>query len=138
MSFVGFGDSFFVTSRAISLLFRHVLCKVYRGGSYFFFGSPCDNVRAFLSFLRHFYCLGVVFIVLASFLSSFCAFHLLILPFYSVLEPIARGVVANSVNLFDLPKIDILAAICQITTVLLFSTCLNMQIRQKRTMVTRS
>ena len=61
---------FFVTSRAISLLFRHVLCKVYRGGSYFFFGSPYDNVRAFFivvaSFLlsrRRFYRFGVVFIV---------------------------------------------------------------------------
>ena len=61
---------FFVTSRAISLLFRHVLCRVYRGGSYFFFGSPYDNVRAFFivyaSFLlsrRRFYRFGVVFIV---------------------------------------------------------------------------
>ena len=61
---------FYVASRAISLLFRHVLCKVYRGGSYFFFGSPCDNVRAFFivvaSFLlsrRRFYRYGVVFMV---------------------------------------------------------------------------
>ena len=46
-----------------------------------FFGSPCDNVRAFLSFLRHFYCFGVVFIILASFLSSHCAYYLLILTF---------------------------------------------------------
>ena len=64
---------FFVTmseKKAVSLLFRHVLCRVYRGGSYFFFGSPCDNVRAFFivvaSFLlsrRRFYRFSVVFIV---------------------------------------------------------------------------
>ena len=35
----------------------------------------------FLSLLRHFYCLAVVFIVMASFLWSHCAHYLLILTF---------------------------------------------------------
>ena len=46
-----------------------------------FFGSPCDNVRAFFIVVASFYCLAVVFIVMASFLWSHCTHYLLILTF---------------------------------------------------------